>query len=101
MSGSHRKTRLDRGQFLNAHIISILFFLGGKRSRLFPVVNRMLKKAAFSPTQPRRAKTRCSTGKAAASKEARRTIRYVESLREARTKLADFFSILLGGSRGG
>ena len=35
--------------------------------------------------------------KAAASEEARRTLRYVEPLSEARTKLADFFSILLGG----
>ena len=33
--------------------------------------------------------------KAAASEEARRTLQYVEPLREARTKLADFFSILL------
>jgi hypothetical protein len=33
--------------------------------------------------------------KAAASKEARRTLRYVESLSDARTPLADFFSILL------
>jgi hypothetical protein len=32
--------------------------------------------------------------KAAASEEARRTLRYVEPLSEARTKLADFFSIL-------
>jgi hypothetical protein len=32
--------------------------------------------------------------KAAASEEARRTPRYVESLSAARTKLADFFSIL-------
>ena len=56
---------------------------------------RMLKKAVFSPAQPRRAKTRRSTGKAAASEEARRTLRYVEPLSEARTKLADFFSILL------
>ena len=31
---------------------------------------------------------------AAASEEARRTLRYVEPLSEARTKLADFFSIL-------
>ena len=31
---------------------------------------------------------------AAASDEARRTLRYVEPLSEARTKLADFFSIL-------
>jgi hypothetical protein len=35
------------------------------------------------------------SSKAAASKEARRTLRYVEPLREARTPLADFFSILL------
>ena len=41
---------------------------------------RMLKKAA---------------SKAAASEEARRTLRYVEPLSEARTPLADFFSILL------
>ena len=32
--------------------------------------------------------------KAAASEEARRTLRYVEPLSEARTMLADFFSIL-------
>jgi hypothetical protein len=36
------------------------------------------------------------SSKAAASKEARRTLRYVEPLSEARTPLADFFSILLG-----
>ena len=35
------------------------------------------------------------SSKATASKEARRTLRYVEPLREARTPLADFFSILL------
>ena len=33
--------------------------------------------------------------KAAASEEARRTLRYVEPLSDARTMLADFFSILL------
>jgi len=33
---------------------------------------------------------------ATASEEARRTLRYVEPLSDARTKLADFFSILLG-----
>jgi hypothetical protein len=40
----------------------------------------------------------CSTrpsSKAAASGEARRTVRYVEPLRDARTPLEDFFSILL------
>jgi hypothetical protein len=36
------------------------------------------------------------SSKAAASEEARRTLRYVEPLSEARTPLADFFSILLG-----
>jgi hypothetical protein len=35
------------------------------------------------------------SSKAAASKEARRTLRYVEPLSDARTPLADFFSILL------
>ena len=64
----------------------------------------------FSPAQPQRAKTRCSAGKAAASEEARRTLRYFEPLSEARTTLGkrsdsarcgragekdDFFSILL------
>jgi hypothetical protein len=34
----------------------------------------MLKKAAFSHAQPRRAKTRRSAGKAAASEEARRYV---------------------------
>ena len=57
----------------------------------------MLKKAAFSPAQPWRSETRLGPGKAAASEEARRTLlRYVEPLSEARTPLADFFSILLG-----
>ena len=36
------------------------------------------------------------SSEAAASEEARRALRYVESLSDARTKLADFFSILLG-----
>jgi hypothetical protein len=35
------------------------------------------------------------SSKAAASEEARRTLRYVELLSEARTTLADFFNILL------
>ena len=35
------------------------------------------------------------SSKAAASEETRRTLRYVEPLSEARTPLADFFSILL------
>ena len=36
-----------------------------------------------------------AVSKAAASEEARRTLRYVEPLNDARTKLAGFFSILL------
>ena len=36
------------------------------------------------------------SSKAAASEEARRTLRYVEPLSAARTPLEDFFSILLG-----
>ena len=35
------------------------------------------------------------SSKAAASEEARRTLRYVEPLSDVRTPLADFFSILL------
>ena len=35
------------------------------------------------------------SSKAAASEEARRTLRYVDPLSDARTLLADFFSILL------
>ena len=35
------------------------------------------------------------SSKAAASEEARRTLRYVEPLSAARTTLADFFSLLL------
>ena len=43
-------------------------------------------------------RARCSKrpfSKAAASEEARRTLRYVEPLSDARTPLADFFSIRL------
>jgi hypothetical protein len=36
-----------------------------------------------------------TASKAAASEEARRTLRYVEPLSDARTPLADFFSVLL------
>ena len=45
-----------------------------------------------SPGAPRRA---VPQARAAASEEARRTLRYVEPLSDARTMLADFFSILL------
>jgi hypothetical protein len=41
------------------------------------------------------------SSKAAVSEEARRTLRYGESLSDARTTLADFFSILLEVSQGG
>ena len=55
----------------------------------------MLKKAAFSPAQPRRAKTRHSAGKAA-TPQLTLVSRFTRLWNEARTKLADFFSILLG-----
>jgi len=42
-----------------------------------------------------------ASSKAAASEEARRTLRYVEPLSDARTPLADFFSILLYDRRDG
>ncbi len=58
----------------------------------------MFKKALISPARPRRAETRLSTGKAAASEAARRTLRYVEPLSDARTTLAVFFNIRLGGA---
>src|SRR6185437_1576428 len=53
------------------------------------------KRLLIAPAQSRRAETRLSTGKAAASEAARHTPRYVEPLSDARTPLADFFSILL------
>jgi hypothetical protein len=59
----------------------------------------MLKKASVLTRPPRCAETHRSTGKAAASEEARRTLRYVELLSNARTPLADFFSILLNCSQ--
>ena len=56
----------------------------------------MLKMTPFSPARPQRAETRFVPHNAAASEEARRTLRYVEPLSDARTPLEDFFSILLG-----
>ena len=57
----------------------------------------MLKKAGLL-TRPTPARQDASfRGQGRASEEARRTLRYVEPLNEARTPLADFFSILLNG----
>ena len=57
------------------------------------------KSPDFSPTQPRRAKTRRSAGKAAAPRLIPRftfyASRFTAAGSEAKTKLADFFSILL------
>jgi len=55
----------------------------------FPYVDEM-KRAG-------RSKRPFPFSEAAASEEARRTLRYVEPLSAARTKLADFFSVLLSG----
>ena len=46
--------------------------------------------------EPRAGCSKRPSSEAAASEEARRALRYVESLSDAKTKLADFFSILLG-----
>ena len=54
-----------------------------RRQQALPIIlssSRMLKKAS---------------SKAVASEEARRTLRYVEPLSDARTPLVDFFSILM------
>ena len=56
---------------------------------------RTLKKARLLTRPPWRAETCLAPSKAAASEEARRTLRYVEPLSDARTPLAGFFSILL------
>ena len=48
----------------------------------------------MAPVQPAGCSKRPSS-KAAASEEARRTLRYVEPLNDARTKLDDFFNSLL------
>ncbi len=53
-------------------------------------------------SNPRVSRAGCSkrlSSKAAASAEARRTLRYVEPVREARTPLAAFFSFLLVDQR--
>ena len=60
----------------------------------------MLIASVFALHERRETRAGCSKGpssKAAASEEARRTLRYVEPLSDARTPLADFFSILLVG----
>ena len=62
---------------------------------------RLLHPPALSlPRQPLRPRTRLIPSKAAASEQARRTLRYVEPLSAARTPLVDFFSILLGNPVG-
>ena len=54
----------------------------------------MGKKLAVSPSQPPRAETRLSPGKAAASERLKRTGWYVEALSDARTPLEGFCAIL-------
>jgi hypothetical protein len=50
----------------------------------------MLKQGTVLTRPARRAKTRRSAGKATTSEEARRTLRYVEPMSDARTAPADF-----------
>ncbi len=58
--------------------------------------SRMFKKAPFLPSQPRRAKTRLSTGKAAGDLARGAYTRVREPVKGPRTQLATFFNILLG-----
>ncbi len=51
--------------------------------------------AAILIHPPRRAETRYATGRAATSEVVSPTLRHAEPLSDARTPLADFFSILL------
>jgi len=55
----------------------------------------MYKKASILTCPPLRAKTRISPTTAVAREVARRMLWYVEPLRDTKTKLADFFCILL------
>ena len=57
------------------------------------------KRSLMRSTEPTGSSKRPSS-KAAASEDARRTLRYVEPLSDARTKLVDFFNCLLGIGRG-
>ena len=77
---------------MTIHNILVSRFAFGQEENTFAGCS---KRPDISPTQPQRVKTRRSAGKAAVSEEVRRTLRYVEPLSEARTKLVDFFSILL------
>jgi hypothetical protein len=56
------------------------------------------KRQTFSPAQPRRAETRLSTGRRSKRGGEAYAFRYVEPLSAARTKLADFFNILLSSA---
>ena len=56
------------------------------------------KRLAFSATRPWRAKTRLSQTRPQRVKARGVPMRYVEGLNDARTKLADFFSILFSGT---
>ena len=60
------------------------------------IARRLFKKAAFSPAQPRRAKTRRSAGKAATGMLLLNVSRFTSHVsRICRTKPADFFNSLL------
>jgi hypothetical protein len=77
----HRRITGDRQRAgPHKHPLSALFLLGQKKSRLFSVLSRMLKKAVSKA--------------AGESKPEAYPLGYVEDFDEPRTKLAGFFSIL-------
>ena len=64
------------------------------KRRQRPGEKREIQKSQIISQEPAGCSKRLSS-KAAANEEARRTLRYVESLSDARTPLADFFNSLL------
>jgi len=68
--------------------------------KLFEYAGTSLVRTSVTAEEYRAGCSNRPSSKAAASEEARRTLRYVELLSEARTKLADCFSILLQRRRG-
>jgi len=101
ITGQSRQSSAIPSHLLTFHLSRLTFhvpgkaddFSGGKR---YPLPRTC---AAQQESNPAGCSKRPSS-KAAASEEARRTLRYVEPLSEARTMLAGFFSILLKVSAG-
>ena len=112
-NGWSKDTSLHSGPYAIGYTPYALFFGAGGlagRGRQQEITSHRLSRLRKNYNRASRALIACKSGirekrpagcskrpssKAAASEEARRTLRYVEPLSDARTKLADFFSILL------